>query len=527
MAEAKLTRDRRLARDRAQRYRNRKRAAKVATDVPTLDPIDWIEQTLTVPDGPLRGQRFALGDWQKRFIRRAALAPGILEAGLSVPRKNGKSGLVAALVLAYLVGPLNSPQWRGIVASLTGLLAGELRRAIELTAKASGLDAVSVYRSPAPGRITGLQGASVQILAADKGTGHAVGADLAIIDEAGLLGENRRELWNAVLSSVSGRTGRLLAISVQGTGPMFHELGERADDPAVYWQRHGADASADIEDPAVWHAANPGLADGVKSLAYMVQMSRRAAGNQANRRHFLMYDLNAPVDAERETIVGLDEWTACTVETLPPRAGPCFVGVDLGGAASMTAAAAYWPASGRLEAWGAFGGVPDLEARGRGDNVGLEYVTMADRGELETVPNVRVTPIVEFLTGLASRLAGCHVRAVSADRYRQGEAVDAYRTAGIHWPTIWRGQGFKDGAEDVRDFQRAVGSRHVAELGSLIVQAAIRDSVISYDAAGNPKLDKSRDKGRIDALSAAVLAVAAGERYRRKPKRRIPRAVTV
>ena len=138
MAESKLSKKRRQGRDRAQRFRDRKAAAKVATDVPTLDPIDWIEQTLTVPDGPLRGQPFALGDWQKRFIRQAALAPGILEAGLSVPRKNGKSGLVAALVLAYLVGPLNSPQWRGIVASLTGILAGELRRAIELTAAASG-----------------------------------------------------------------------------------------------------------------------------------------------------------------------------------------------------------------------------------------------------------------------------------------------------------------------------------------------------------------------------------------------------
>ena len=85
MAESKLSKKRRQGRDRAQRFRDRKAAAKVATDVPTLDPIDWIEQTLTVPDGPLRGQPFALGDWQKRFIRQAALAPGILEAGLSGP----------------------------------------------------------------------------------------------------------------------------------------------------------------------------------------------------------------------------------------------------------------------------------------------------------------------------------------------------------------------------------------------------------------------------------------------------------
>ena len=47
-------------------------------------------------------------------------------------------------------------------------------------------------RSPAPGRIEGLNGSSVQFLAADKGTGRAAGVDLAILDEAGMLLESRR-----------------------------------------------------------------------------------------------------------------------------------------------------------------------------------------------------------------------------------------------------------------------------------------------------------------------------------------------
>ena len=83
---------------------------------------DWAESRLTIPTGPLRGQPFKIADWQRQFLVDA-LAPGIREAGLSVARKNGKSGLIAALLLAYLVGPLNSTLWRGIVVSETGLLA--------------------------------------------------------------------------------------------------------------------------------------------------------------------------------------------------------------------------------------------------------------------------------------------------------------------------------------------------------------------------------------------------------------------
>ena len=79
-----------------------------------------------------------MADWQVDWLR-GALASGIREAGLSVARKNGKSGLVAALVLAHLVGPLRRPAWRAVVCSLTGNLAKELRRQVEEIARASGL----------------------------------------------------------------------------------------------------------------------------------------------------------------------------------------------------------------------------------------------------------------------------------------------------------------------------------------------------------------------------------------------------
>ena len=104
------------------------------------------------------------------------------------------------------------------------------------------------------------------ILASAQGTGHALGADLAIVDEAGLLQESQRDLWAAVMSSVSGRDGRLLAISIQGDGPMFWELGERADDDSVVWEKYAAPDDAALDDEEAWALANPGLADGIKSL---------------------------------------------------------------------------------------------------------------------------------------------------------------------------------------------------------------------------------------------------------------------
>ena len=481
---------------------------------------DWAESTLKVPTGPLRGQPFRISPWQRDFLRDA-LGPGVRESGLSVARKNGKSGLIAALALAYLVGPLNATLWRGIVVSLTGILAGELRDAIELTASASGLSGITVKKYPPPGTIEGLNQASLSILASDRATGHAVGADLAILDEAGLLQENNRDLWNAVLSSTSGRDGRMLSISIQGDGPMFSELKARLDSPSVAFHLYAAPDDCSLDDESAWEVANPGLADGIKSRGYMVDMAQRAIAIPSDAASFRAYDLNQPRNPSTEMICQVHEWQACErdLEELPPRSGDCVVGFDLGGSASLTALAAFWPETGRLEAWAACGDNPPLVERSRADGLGEAYCRMQERGELTVWPG-RVTPVAQFLGMCAERLSDSRVVLAGADRYRQAEAEDALTLAGVQWEVEWRGQGASataDGSHDVRAFQRLVLGGRLAVVESWLLRAAISESVIRRDGAGNPAIDKRRERGRIDALSAAVIAAGLGEIISNQP----------
>ena len=249
MASRRTTKAVLAARARYMReYRKRQKAAAVRDVValpipedPAAAVAEWARSTLRVPTGPLRGQPFQLAPWQVDWLR-GALAPGIREAALSCGRKSGKSGLIAVLLLSYLAGPLNSPQWRGAVCSLTGKLAKELRDACEFTAQTAGASglAIKVCRSPTPGHIEGRNGARVDILAADASTGHSSGFDMVICDEGGLLGEQRRPLWQALYSSISGRDGRMLSISIRGDGEMFSELADRKDQPAVYWKEYAA-----------------------------------------------------------------------------------------------------------------------------------------------------------------------------------------------------------------------------------------------------------------------------------------------
>ena len=488
--------------------------SEVPVEVPKGDPVEWIQQTLVVPSGPLRGQPFRLPDWQQSFIRDA-MAPGVREAGLCVARKNGKTGLVAAIVLAHLAGPWSRGDWRGLCTSMTADLALQLRHAVTTTAELSGVQ-VTLVKSPRPGSIIGLNGATVQFLAADKGTGHAHGADLAIVDEGGLMGESQRGLWNAMLSSTSGRDGRLMVISILGDGPMMSELRAREGEPGVCWHGYCSGMTDDPTDPDVWEASNPGLVDGIKSRDYMRDMARRAVANPADMAAFRAYDLNAPQNPDRVLLVSMEQWNAVKELQVPDRRGPCVVGLDLGGSASMTAAAAYWPQTGRLEVAAALPGVPPLRERALADGVGTRYERMVDRGELQVFEGVRVTPVRPFLERF---LAGLDPVCVVADRYRQSEAQDVYAALGLRARQVWRGLGWADASADVRAFQRAVIDRRLRPGDSLVLESAIAESALALDPAGNAKLDKGRSRGRIDAASAAVLACGEAERLMGRPLR--------
>lgn len=490
--------------------------AEFGATVPDVEAgLRWIEETLRVPSGPLMGKPFHLPDWQKDWLRGAA-GPGIREAGLSISRKNGKSGLIAAWLLCHLCGPLARRDWRGIVGSLTGPLARELRDAIELTALASGLRPdIQLFKSPPPGLLVGKFGAKVQFLAADRATGHALGADLALIDEAGLLQENARALWNAIFSSVSGRDGRLWAISIQGDGPMFAEMEERAGGSSIFWRKWTSDPACDLFDEAAWTASNPAMADGIKSAAYMRDMAERAAAAPGNEAHFRAYDLNQPIDPEKETIVTVAEYAKCVRPDAAALDGDIVVGIDLGGSVSMTAAVALNPTTGAILVRGAFPDDPPLSQRARQDRMGTLYDRMLREGELRLYPG-KVTPVVQFLADFFEEIGDLgRVCAIGADRHRKAEAQTAFLEAGVPGARVqWRGQGASataDGSHDVRAFQRLVRTGRLQTTGSTMLEAAIASSVIRYDGAGNPALNKAANNARIDACSAAVIAAGIGE----------------
>ena len=61
---------------------------------------------------------------------------------------------------------------------------------------------------------------------------------------------------------------------------------------------------------------------------------------------------------------------------------------------------------------------------------------------------------------------------------------------------VVRGQGFKDGGEDVRDFRSACLGGGVVPEVSLLLRGAMAEARTLTDPAGNSKLAKSTEGGR-------------------------------
>ena len=497
------------ARKRAQRAREAaSRAHQLDAAAPVVAVVDdhadpvgvlatWAAETLIVPPGhPLAGRPMVLPPFAVAWLRESWDAH---ESALSTARKNAKSAIAAVMALGFLVGPLRRPGWRGAIASLDKNKAAELRRQVAEIAEASGLD-VKVRRSPYPGVIESATG-SLDTLSADRTAGHSSGYDLVIVDETGLFKLSARDLLAGLRSSVSARNGQIRHISIRGDSPLFAEI---LENPAVVSAVHAAPDNCAIDDEAAWRAANPGLGT-IKSSDYMRAEVERVKGVSSDEPSFRAYDLNLTLSPVREMVCSPSDLEACFVDE-PTYDGPCYLGLDIGESSAGSAAVAYWPQTGGLQSWLAFGDVPDLAARGRRD--GADYAAMERRGELRTYPG-RVVPVGEFVENVETDLSGASVFVAVADGYKAAELMDC-----SPWPLeLVRSGSGPDGSAAVRAFQRAVLTRTVRTESNLSLASAIKESTLRRDGNGNPAVDSARSRGRIDVLSAAVLAIGAAARW--------------
>lgn len=498
-------------------------------------------QSLVTPKGEHAGNPFQLLSWQRQFIR-GTFNPVIRQSALSIARGNGKSALCAALLLYSFT--------RGKPGSESLCFAGSLLQARIVFDFAMSYAEMLGYDFRTNKReyrcvdtITSAyvkhlkSGRVMRCLSSEPKFAHGRSPSMVICDEPAQWLQTRSDAMYTTLLTSLGKIPGAVLIAL-GTRPAdethwFSRLLIDTD-KSVYRQVHSwrnpAGAKGEFTLAAA-RAANPSMVYFGELKRTIVDEARRAKRDISLAHAYRALRLNSgTAQVDTAYLCSPETWQKASAkgEAVKPQwRGSCW-GVDLGQSAAMSAVACYDPDTGALDAIALFPQTPTLAERGRLDGAGTSYMQMAERNELFTAGEC--SPDRAALMNIAVTRWGAP-SAIACDRWRIDELTDALKQASVPpCPMIVRGQGWRDGAQDVRAFQEALLDGQVLPLPSVLLTAAMSAARTISDAAGNRKLAKHIEGGRHagardDAAAAAVLAVAVSvsrKRLRKTARRFLP-----
>ena len=470
---------------------------------------------LTITQGPLSGQRVKLLPWEKQFLKNT-FRPGVGTAALSIGRANGKSSLVAAIGAACVDGPLRVPRGEVVVCASSFTQArivfehtlAFLQPVIDLDKSAFG-----VQDSTAVATIEHREtGARLRCIGSDPRRAHGLAPALVLFDEPAQFPPGTSDKMLSALLTAQGKIpgSRFVALGTLPDNP-DHWFMKMCEGGADYAQVYQCGADDNPHSPRAWAKANPSMRYWPTLRKAIKDDSERGKKDLSLMPAFRALRLNMGVaDNPEDVLLEASTWTAAEVKDVE-KSGPYVLGLDLGTSASQTAAAAYFPRTGSLDAFAVWPSVPSLRERAIHDNAGGLYDDLRQRGEL-LILGQHTSDIAAMLQEVLRRWG--RPTAIVIDRWRQPELLD--RLQDVDFPlseVITRGMGWLDGSVDCRAFQRAFLDGKVRPRESRLLRAAMADCHVASDPAGNIKIAKRRHgKSRDDAVVASVLAVAEGTR---------------
>lgn len=478
--------------------------------------IEFIQRYCLVPDGAQVGQPLVLDDFQKEFIRAIYDNPaGTRRAILSVSRKNGKSGLIAGLLLAHLVGPeakQNSQLVSGAMSRDQAALVFNLAsKMVQLSPKLSAI----VRIVPSGKRLLGLPlNTEYKALAADGKTAHGLSPVLAILDEIGQVRGPQSDFVDAITTSQGAHEAPLLiAISTQAANDadllsQWIDDARNSKDPRIVCQVYEAPEGCDLLDESAWRAANPALGTfrSLDDLREQLTQAQRMPSMENTARNLLLNQRVSTVSP----FISPDVWKSCNRAVTAQLDGPVFAGLDLSARTDLTALVIVGQVDGVWHVVPHFW-TPEIGLADRARRDRAPYDVWARQGLLHTTPGATVD-YEHVAQDMAALLSELDVQAVAYDRWRIELLRKELDKIGADLPLVEWGQGYKDMAPALDALEAELLNGRIAHGGHPVLTMCAANAVVTKDPTGARKLDKAKATGRIDGLQALAMAMGAASR---------------
>lgn len=469
----------------------------------------FVERFCRVPEGAQVGKPIKLADFQRRFILAVYDNPaGTRRAYLAIARKNGKSALIACLLLAHLVGP-EARQNSQLVSGARSRDQAALVFALASKMVQLNPDLMARIRIvPSGKRLIGLaMNTEFRALAADGTTAHGLSPVLAILDEVGQVKGPQDDFIDAI-TTAQGAHDEPLLIAISTQAPTDADLfsiwlddAERSEDPAIVSHVYTAPEGCELDDREAWAAANPALGL-FRSLRDVEEQAAQAQRMPSAENTFRVLTLNQRVNMV-SAFVSPGVWKAGNGA---PGAldGMVYGGLDLSATTDLTAFVLFCRRDGVVHVhphfWMPEDSVQEATRRDR-----APYDVWVKRGFLRTTPG-KVIDYDFVARDIGQICSGLSIAKVGFDRWRMDRMKGALERQGVELPLEPFGQGFVSMSPALDALESDLLAEKIRHGGHPVLAMCAANAVAVKDPAGNRKLDKSKATGRIDGMVALAMA---------------------
>ena len=474
--------------------------------------IAFIERYCKAPEGAHVGQPIILEDFQKKFILDVYDNPhGTHTAILSIARKNGKTALIAGILLAHLIGP-EAVQNSQIVSG--ALSRDQAAIVFKLAVKMINLNEALqdlVHIIPSTKTLVGLaKNVEFRALSAEGKTTHGLSPILAILDETGQVKGPQDEFVDAVVTAQGAHEAPLLmVISTQAATDadllsIWIDDALKGEDPKTVCHLYTTPMEMDILDKKSWKLSNPALGK-FRSEPDMQKLAEKASRMPSAENTFRNLNLNQRVSTV-SPFVAKQTWDSCLGE-LPPiyECDEVWAGLDLSARTDLTACVFVGRRGDKFYAypvvWTPEVGLADRAKRDR-----VPYDLWVKQGYMFTTPGATVDYeyVAKHIGEVASDVKILH--AIAFDRWR----IDVFKKEcdklGLELPLVPFGQGFKDMSPALDTVEAQLLNARIIHNNNPALNMAAANAVVVKDPAGGRKLDKSKATNRIDPMVALTMA---------------------
>ena len=480
--------------------------------------IAFIEEYCRVPEGQHVGNKLKLEPFQKEFIIDVYANPhGTSHGYLSIARKNGKTVLMAAIMLAHLVGPeavqnsqiVSGARSRDQAALLWSLAA----KMVELEPRLADV----VHIVPSAKKLQGLlMNTEFKALSADGSKNMGLSPILALLDEVGQVVGPTDYFTDAIVSG-QGAHERPLLLAISTQSPSDSDMFSiwiddaiRSKDPHTVCHLHTADEDTDLMDEKQWHKANPALGKFLNKDYVRQQMTK------ANR---LPSEENKVRNLHLNNRISLQSlWLAPKIwqeNSGEPnlevfQTYGAHIGLDLSQRHDLTSATlAAEDEDGKIHIMElAFTPKGGLSERAKRDRV--PYDQWARDGVIQAVPGdvISYDWVCAFLREELDR-QNIMVRSINFDRWRIVSFKEAAEREGFAQEAEWLevGQGYKDMSPRVENMEELLLARRIRHGGHPVLNLGAASAIIVQDPTGSRKPDKTKSSQKIDGIISMLMAV--------------------